>query len=684
MSDPTTNVSRRGHITALDGLRGLAVIAVLFFHAGKLPGGFLGVDLFFALSGFLITSLLLTEVESTDRIDLLAFWARRFRRLLPAVVLLLVVVTVITTIIASVPERAATIDDGPWVQVYLANWHSIAGGAGYWASFDLPRMFGHLWSLAIEEQFYVVWPMIVALVAWRSRHVDRTVITVCVVGSALSLAQMIRLFDTDDPSRVYIGTDTRVSSVLLGALFAAAPLRTGVAKLTAQYRRAFTIIAASIVVVLAISWCFVDGPDSPWLFRGGLFVHSLLSGLLVAGCVASPDAMLSRMLGWSPLRAIGEMSYSLYLWHWPIYILLSEERVGLSGWPLIGIRIVASFVAAALSKRLVEDPIRFRAAWARGRRGVISLGAAMLALAVFWLAIPYPTTETAAFSLDQLTTATTTATTTTTTTTPAARIRPTVPADASVVANPTDTSTTTSSTTTSSTTTTSTTVALETADIFGTPQRVLVVGDSVAFDLWPGVRAALIASNLTVDSYVVPGAGLLDTKYESTAAIEQAVADFGPDLVIYQASLWDFGTVDEQRLAYQRFTDSVIQRGASLALITIPALREDQQNDELNTLGGVMAEIAEQHPEAVVVLNSDGAWGPTFDQDVNDDLVPERKPDGVHVCPSGVAMYANWLLGELAGRFTGFVPASLATWAGGAWIDDPRYATPVGICALLR
>src|SRR3954466_15486816 len=195
----------RSHIAALDGLRGLAVIAVLFFHAGKMRGGFLGVDLFFALSGFLITSLLLAEVDRRGRVRLVAFWGRRFRRLLPAVLLLLVAVTVIVTLLASIPERAATLEDGPWAQFYLANWHAIAGHRDYWASFELPRMFGHLWSMAIEEQFYFVWPVVIAVIAWRSRHRQRAVIAVCLVGSAVSLLQMIRLFNGGDPTRVYIG-----------------------------------------------------------------------------------------------------------------------------------------------------------------------------------------------------------------------------------------------------------------------------------------------------------------------------------------------------------------------------------------------------------------------------------------------------------------------------------------------
>ena len=362
---------RRVHIAALDGLRGLAVLAVLFFHGGKLQGGFLGVDLFFALSGFLITSLLLAEVDLRGSVDVIAFWGRRFRRLLPAVLLLLVAVTVITALVASVPERAATLNDGPWAQAYLANWHDIAGHRDYWASFELPRMFGHLWSLAIEEQFYLVWPLVVALIAWRSRNAHRTVIIVCLVTSAVSLMLMIALFDPADPTRVYIGTDTRASGLLLGALFAAAPLRSAATRFTARLGNGFTPVAAVIAGVIALYWFTVDGPSSTWLFHGGLFAHSLLAAILVAGCAASPNATASRWIGWAPLRITGVLSYSLYLWHWPIYALLSEQRTGMSGWSLLALRIAVSFAAASISKVLVEDPVRFKAAWARGRQGVV-------------------------------------------------------------------------------------------------------------------------------------------------------------------------------------------------------------------------------------------------------------------------------------------------------------------------
>jgi peptidoglycan/LPS O-acetylase OafA/YrhL len=669
LQQPTVE-PRRPHLAALDGLRGLAVIAVLLFHGGKLQGGFLGVDLFFALSGFLITSLLLAEIERTGQVDVFAFWGRRLRRLLPAVLLLLVGVTVITTIVASVPERAATLSDGPWAQAYVANWHAIAGHRDYWASFELPRMFGHLWSLAIEEQFYFVWPVLLALIAWRGRRVHRAVLYVCIVASLLSLAQMIRLFDAANPTRVYIGTDTRASSLLLGALFAVAPLRAAMHRFTDRVGRSYDVFALAVVAAIGVMWVVADGPGSPWLFRGGLFAHSLLSALIVAGSAARPNAPISRVIGWEPLRITGVLSYSLYLWHWPLYALLSESRTGMTGWGLFVVRVGASFAAAALSKVLVEDPVRFRATWAHGRRGLMAFVGATVAVALFWVVVPHPNTKPAQFSIDQLSSTSAAPTTVA----PSTTIAPTT-TPATVVSPVPTTALATTTTTVAPTTTTTTLMA--------PMQRVIMTGDSLAFDEWPGVAAAMTASNIVIGSYVSPGAGLLDTKYPSLAEIEKAVTNFHPDLVLYQGSLWDYGTPDQQRIAYEQFTDFVLASGARLGFITIPPLRADQHNDLLAPLTGLMNEIAAAHPSQVFVLDSRGAWGPVFEQDVNGDKIPERKPDGAHVCPSGSAMYALWLTAELQQRFAGFEPAPAASWATGAWVDDPRYTNPAGICAKL-
>ncbi|HEX4225578.1 MAG TPA: acyltransferase [Pseudonocardiaceae bacterium] len=382
---PTTG--RKVHLPALDGLRGVAILGVLLFHTGHLTGGFLGVDLFFALSGYLITDLLLREAEGTGGVSLMAFWGRRVRRLLPALVVMLVVVTVLVRLVGSSELVTTTLADGPWVQWDLINWHLLAESASYWDQFGDPRVFEHLWSIAVEEQFYVVWPVVVLVIVRCGRRADRWVLTTALVISLASLVLMIVLVDPADPTRVYTGTDTRAFSLLLGAMVATRPVRDLLTKLSQRW-------AAAILAVLAVgigsAWVLVGGTNSLWLYTGGLFLHSLAAAVLIGLCVAAPGTLVARILAWRPLRWLGLISYSLYLWHWPVVVLLSgqQQKLGVLSWTLLVCTV--SIAVAALSKYLVEDPIRFRAGWARGRRGALVFVAVMVGLTVLWLALPGP------------------------------------------------------------------------------------------------------------------------------------------------------------------------------------------------------------------------------------------------------------------------------------------------------
>ncbi|GAB4085654.1 acyltransferase [Myceligenerans cantabricum] len=425
-AQPTTtrpaDASPPRHLPALDGLRGVAVLGVLAFHTGLLPGGFLGVDLFFTLSGFLITGLLLREVGTTGTVALRRFWARRLRRLLPACAVVLAVVTGAVVTLESRGAASAdlvrtTLVDGPWVQLNLANWHFLAEQAGYWDRFGQQRVFAHLWSIAVEEQFYLVWPLVVLAVARLSRRLPRgrprparpgarpdlpglsilpgrlarAVAVTAAAVSLASLALMVALLDPADPTRVYTGTDTRAFSLLLGAAVAAPPARAGLLRAAGRWSGT---AAALLVAGTAALWLLADGTASPWLFTGGLFAHSLASALLVALCAEAPRTAAARALAWRPLRWLGGISYSLYLWHWPVVVLLSPEATGLEGGPwatTVWTTTVwaVSLALAAASKYLVEDPVRFRATWARGRRGALVLGAVTLGLALLWL-LPAP------------------------------------------------------------------------------------------------------------------------------------------------------------------------------------------------------------------------------------------------------------------------------------------------------
>ncbi|WP_217169092.1 acyltransferase [Streptomyces sp. AC512_CC834] len=384
---PTPRAARP-HIAPLDGLRGVAVLGVLFFHAGHFGGGFLGVDLFFVLSGFLITGLLLKEARAREgRIDLLAFWGRRARRLLPALAVVLAGTLLLVWALGPPNLLRYALDDGPWVAANLANWHFVADRVGYWDSSGT-RVFSHLWSIAVEEQFYVVWPLVLCLVA-RGRGAGRRVAAVAATGAAVSLFLMVQLTTPADTTRVYEGTDTRAFSLLLGALAATPPITR---LLSRAGERAAGWWSLALAGAIGAYWVTADGQNSPSLFHGGLFLHALAAALLI-GCLArAPRTPAGRFLAAAPLRRLGLVSYSLYLWHWPVYLLLSEERLGLRGAPRTAVLLAVSVALAWLSKVLVEDPVRFRARWAKGRTGAIALVAVFAALAALWACVPQPRT----------------------------------------------------------------------------------------------------------------------------------------------------------------------------------------------------------------------------------------------------------------------------------------------------
>ncbi|MFI6502609.1 acyltransferase family protein [Nonomuraea typhae] len=366
----------RPHIGALDGLRGLAVAAVLLFHAGLLSGGFLGVDLFFVLSGFLITGLLLEELGRSGRVDLAAFWGRRARRLLPALTLMVAVALVLAWALAERDLLAAALQDAPWVAAQSVNWHYIGERIGYWNASGT-RLFAHLWSIGVEWQFYLVWPPVVAL-AGRGPAGHRRVALVALAGALVSLLLMIRLGAAVDTTRAYEGTDTRAFSLLLGAAAATAPARAAVSRLS---HTAVTTICLTLLGALAASWLLTGGEKAPGLFQGGMFAHSLGGAVLIALLAHAPGGPVGRVVGGAVPRRLGELSYSLYLWHWPLYLLLPQSLIVAAG---------LSLLAAVVSKVAVEDPVRRRAGWTRGRRGWAALAATAVLVAGLWAAIPRP------------------------------------------------------------------------------------------------------------------------------------------------------------------------------------------------------------------------------------------------------------------------------------------------------
>ncbi|MGH7285745.1 MAG: acyltransferase family protein [Polyangiaceae bacterium] len=343
-----------GHFPALDGLRGLALVGVLFFHAqGALPGGYLGVDLFFVLSGFLITSLLLAEHEKSGKIGLSAFWVRRARRLFPALLSLMPAIAIYGRFVAAPSELANLRADAIATLGYVANWRAIFSHKSYWDLFAHPSPLEHTWSLSIEEQFYVVWPLAVLLALRKGSR--KTVLAMSLVLLAASMIATLVLFDPENVSRVYLGTDTRASGILSGAILACV-LGPGSRPLAGKAR---TLDAVGFVAIAMLAWAWFNlrGED-PLLYHGGFWITELACLALVVCAVHAENGWISRALSLKPLTLVGTVSYGAYLWHWPVDVIMTPERIHLRGVSLIALQIAITFVIATVSYRLLERPIR--------------------------------------------------------------------------------------------------------------------------------------------------------------------------------------------------------------------------------------------------------------------------------------------------------------------------------------
>jgi peptidoglycan/LPS O-acetylase OafA/YrhL len=352
-------------MSGLDGLRAIAVMAVVFYHAdfSWARGGFLGVEVFFVISGYLITSLLLVEWLKTDSVDLKAFWVRRARRLLPAVFLMLGVVAVWSVVfLRDTLYRLG--GDILAASAYVTNWFFIVRNDSYFESFGRPPLLGHLWSLAVEEQFYVLWPVLFsigfAVLGGRSKHATiRRFRWIVVVGAIASTAWMAHLFvPFEDPSRVYYGTDTRAAGILIGIALATAWMPWRLPKTisrphTVVFRSVgFAALAGLLLIMATLS------EYSPWLYRGGFAVTSLLTAVVIA-IIAHPAIGFGFALSNPVMTWIGKRSYGIYLWHWPIFMITRPGfDVASSVTTTFVFRLALTFAIAELSYRYVEMPIR--------------------------------------------------------------------------------------------------------------------------------------------------------------------------------------------------------------------------------------------------------------------------------------------------------------------------------------
>lgn len=613
---PTSERWRPG----LDGLRAVAVLAVMAYHEPNLGlrGGFLGVDLFFVLSGFLITGLLLDEHRSTGTVSLRGFWNRRGRRLLPALAALLLVVVIATQVLGDVAQRHDLPVGVLGAVLYVSNWLQIGGNHSYFEQFASISPLRHLWSLAIEEQFYVVWPLIVLAALRRSR---RLLVALTAAATVVSIGLMAALYVAGDPSRAYYGTETRAFSLLIGALGAMYAWHGH-----PSGRRASALaLAAAIAVVTAF---VLVGDTDAWMYRGGFVAFSAVA-LVVIIC-ASGSTTLTAIMARPILRRIGALSYALYLWHWPIRVFVTDTRLHLPdsfAGEVGGLltRLLLTFAFSIASMAFIERPVRHtRLAGAR--------------LATFWAAVG-TIGVVAAFALappssDVVQTATTDAS--------AARER-------NLTATPTDTPT------------------------------LLFVGDSVAMTLLQGFSPALMGDVEVVDGAELgcalvtsPSAQRWDGTWGPDGSECPDHLDYWrrlldarrPDVVVLLTGAWDVdsrdwgdGPVspgdtqfdDHYRDAFRDAIEVLGSTGATVVSIDPPcfaptpgeARRVSHDPKRVERLAEIQREVLADRPDIVAIdlqsITCDDGFSWTREG-------IRWRPDGVHFSPAGARLTARWIL----------------------------------------
>jgi peptidoglycan/LPS O-acetylase OafA/YrhL len=662
---PSAIGTQLAYMPSLDGIRALAVLAVMANHGGFpwARGGLLGVNAFFVLSGFLITQLLLKEWSRTGTVRLRSFWARRARRLLPALVLLLAVIGLFVESAGAQGSQPLLFGDAVSTLFYFNNWHQIIQHQSYFAQVSAVSPLLHTWSLAIEEQFYLVWPMLVLVVLklWRS---TKTLLTVAIVGAVASAIEMGLLFNaSSDPTRVYFGTDTRAQDILVGAALGILLLNTKRSGASRRAQLGWSAVALVAAAVFAWDWSQTQG-NTAFPYRGGFFLADVTVALVICGATFAPSGLAARVLSFGPLRFVGWISYGLYLWHWPIDLLVNHARTGLDGYGLFAVRVALTFVVATLSWTLIEMPIRrmtfrTRLSWAWVPAGALVVTGVLIAMSVVPAGTGPISAPMAATAVDK-------------SSIPA----PVQREDDSAGAVPSLAS-----------------VEREAyyASTFPDQEnrlKVLFVGDSLS--LYVGYDMAPYAARygITIGGRSMSGCGLATVEPHNIhgtpsyslapcatwPTLWQADVDqLHPDVVvvvlgwwdamdrIYQGSWQHLGepTFDEYETSqFERAVSILSSRGARVALMTAPYFDTGEQLDgqpwdedapaRVDVLNQIITQVAAEHPGVVSVvplnkyLDPNGHFTWTIDGQVM------RLSDGVHTTPAAGPYLAPKILPQLA------------------------------------
>jgi peptidoglycan/LPS O-acetylase OafA/YrhL len=681
---------RFGFVPALDGLRALSVLGVMLYHGGApwVSGGFLTIDVFFVLSGFLITSLLLGEWATRLTVKLGQFWTRRARRLLPALLVMLLGVAVYAKVFATAGEFANLRLDSLATLFYVSNWHFIVGNSNYFVNTAQTSPLAHMWSLSIEEQFYIVWPPVVLVMLHLGRRLRPArrlwpVLATAVVG-ALGSALEMRLLYTGPSSvmRVYEGTDTRSQDILVGAALAIgmaiwadhrrapspgpghapgparahpsagtagtipAPARhrgfhrrrgPGIKPITAweldspPVRAGLQVMGWATLAAGLYLWTQLTVPTA-FLFDGGYLLYALGVALVIFCAVTAQAGSLARALGNPVFRYVGKISYGTYLWHFPLFALLDGSRLHLTGNPLLAIRLASTLVVATGSYYLVEEPIR------QGRMRSLTEWKAWLATAGSFLVVVLVT------------------------------VVATLPSAAEAASS----------------------IRVVGAEYSGPPVRVAILGDSVAWRMGFAMLASQPqgAYDVSIDNGAIIGCGVVQsTEYEehgvvdptvpacntSSPAVDQwpalwrgDVEEFHPDVVVMLAGRWEVHDrlIDGRwqhigqpafdanlKASLEQAVEEGTSTGALMVMLTSPCFDSGEQDNgqpwpedspvRLAEYNAILRQVAAEHPSTVQVddfgaeLCPGGVFTTTFDG------VQVRDGDGVHIAPTPAA--GQWL-----------------------------------------
>ncbi|PKQ36279.1 MAG: hypothetical protein CVT61_01870 [Actinobacteria bacterium HGW-Actinobacteria-11] len=632
-----------GHFSAIDGARGVAILSVLLYHSGWSERGLFGVDMFFVVSGFLITILLIKEASSTGRIRIGKFYARRAKRLLPPLFITLAATLVMLWSMGTLAELKAAAETALASLLQIANWQQIAANSGYWESTGQIVPLGQMWSLSATEQFYIVWPLLVAALWFIARRRPGALALWLFVALAAATAVAPVLFDGSNSDRLYLGTDARAVSFVAGAAFAAlvawtiqkAPRWAGIEPSRPARTILTTLSIASLTAVVAASVA-TSSYHEAWLYQGGLAAVSIAIAFFVA-TLCFPANALSRVFSWKPLRVVGVIAYSMFLLHLPVFWLLQRMNPDIPPLLLFLVGAVLTWLLATVLHYVFAEPLRMRTWRPLSAAIAIVVTGGLVATGAWFLPIervnnPRPVADSAA---------------------------PFTPGQAFAVETP----------------------APLPAGHAGGPLVVAVVGDSVAGNIYESL-AEYRTGDLTAIDLTQGGCGIFDADSARSGEgyimdtvdlcwpwkdrMKEANEQNQPDVYILH-NLWDANDqlIDGEWVGpgdprwadrYRKQVELLIELASSSGHDPLILLANDHPRDPAGPLSAkrlaekdaIADALAAQYPN-VETLDFYGATCPDHGTCLSEDAKGQPLyTDGSHFAPAGLAAMARWLENQIA------------------------------------